>query len=168
MNKKFSWFESAQVQKFMINLLKYTYTLQIEKIDKELKKYWRRYQEILEKPNWEKLNEARAILYLLGQVYCEKIAPEAIKRRLHLLNKPLSLLKFLTMIDNNSKELKKYRKDGLFFKLEKFYKLIKKIKNKFVGGRYYLDEERFIKLYNKYCPDKNLMIGYKGTYKNKR
>lgn len=152
----------------MINLLKYTYTLQIEKIEAELNDYWQRYQEILKKPDWEKLNEARAILYLLGQIYCEKIAPEAIKRRLHLLDKPLAFLKFLMMVDNNSKELKKYRKDNLFFKLELFYELIKKFKNKFVGGRYYLDEEKFIKLYNKYSSDKNLMIGYRGSYKIKQ
>jgi hypothetical protein len=149
----------------MIVLLKNTYLLDIEKIEKRLDFLWGRYQKILKKPNWRDLNEARAILYLVGQIYCEKIAPEAIEKRLHLLAKPMTLVKFLSLVDSKTEEIKELRKDPLFSDLEKFYKLIKKFKNKFNGGKYYLDEEKFIESYNKYNPSKELKIGYKGRYK---
>ncbi|MFH1284688.1 MAG: hypothetical protein ABIH78_03835, partial [Candidatus Peregrinibacteria bacterium] len=98
----------------MKQLLKYTYLMDVEKIKEELKGLWARYQEVLAKPDWESLNEARAILYSIGNLYCEKIAPEAIERRLHLLKKPLSLLEFLSKIDGRSKDLPALRKDPLF------------------------------------------------------
>ena len=152
----------------MINLLKYTYTLQVKKINSELNKYWQRYQKILENPSWEKLNEARAILYLLGEVYCEQIAPQAIERRLHLLKNRLSLMDFFSAIDGDSKKLINLRKERLFLELEEFYRSVKNFKNKFTGGKYYLDEEKFIKLYNKYNPEKNLKTGYQGQFKRKK
>lgn len=152
----------------MIDLLKYTYTLQLKKINSELNKYWQRYQKILKNPNWEKLNEARAILYLLGEVYCEQIVPQAIKRRLHLLKNRLSLMDFFSAIDGNSKKLTDLRKEHLFLDLEEFYKSVKSFKNKIAGGKYYLDEEKFMKLYNKYNPDKSLKIGYQGQFKTKK
>lgn len=134
------------------------------KIEKRLDFLWRRYQYLLKNSKWKKLNEARAILFLIGHVYCEKIAPEAIERRLHLLKKPLSLIEFLSAVDSKSKKLPKYRKDELFSDLEKFYIAVKKFKNKFTGGKYYMDEEKFIKLYNKYNPNKNLKINYRGKF----
>lgn len=148
-------------------LLKNTYLLDVEKVKERLNKLWDRYQKILKKPTWKNLNEARAILYLTGQIYCEKIAPEAIERRLHLLKNPMALLDFLSLVDAGSKEeLKENRKDDeLFVKLEKYYRVIKNFKNKFNGGKYYLDEEKFIKLYNSYNPDNELGIGYGGKYK---
>jgi len=149
----------------MIDLLKYTYTLQVKKINSELNKYWQRYQKILKNPNWEKLNEARAILYLLGEVYCEQIFPQAIERRLHLFKNRLSLVGFFSAIDGNSKKLTDLRKEHLFLELEEFYKSVKNFKNKFTGGKYYLDEEKFISLYNKYNPDKSLKIGYQGRFR---
>ena len=149
-------------------LLKNTYLLDVEKIEKRLDKLWFKYENILAKPTWKSLNEARAILYLMGQMYCEKIAPEAIERRLHLLQQPMSLLDFLSVVDAGSKEeLEKLRRDALFVKLEKYYVLVKGFKNKFNGGKYYLDEEKFIDLYNSYNPDKKLKIGYRGRYKSK-
>ena len=149
----------------MIDLLKYTYTLQVKKINSELNKYWQRYQKILKNPNWEKLNEARAILYLISGIYCEQIAPEAIERRLHLLKSHLSLMDFFLVVDRNSEKLTELRKDRLFLKLEGFYKSVKSFKNKIAGGKYYLDEEKFTRLYNKYNPDKSLKIGYQGQFR---
>ncbi|EKE22175.1 MAG: hypothetical protein ACD_7C00029G0001 [uncultured bacterium] len=149
-------------------LLKSTYLLDVKKIEERLDKFWLKYEKILAKPTWKSLNEARAILYLIGQVYCEKIAPKAIEKRLPLLESPMSLVKFLSTVDSGSKEkLKKLRKDKLFAKLEKYYVLVKSFKNKFNGGKYYLDEERFIDLYNSYNPDKKLKIGYRGRYGSK-
>jgi len=127
---------------------------------------WKRYQEICDKPSWEALNEARAILYFVGKIYCEKIAPEAIERRLHLLEKPLKLVDFFILVDSESKELDWRRKDALFLVLEKYYNEVKKFKNKFVGGKYYLDEERFVNLYNKYNPNKKLKIRERGNFLN--
>lgn len=148
----------------MINLMKYTYIMEPEKVQKELEKLWNRYQEILKNPNWETINEARAILFLTGEIYCEKIAVEAIERRLHLLKQKLTLIEFFDLIDKNSKKLEKLRKDELFKKLEKFYMIIKEYKNKYNKGKYYLDEERFIQKYNHLNPQKNLKMGYKGSF----
>lgn len=144
--------------------MKCTYLMDIDGIKNELERLWNEYQEILNKPSWEKLNEARSILYLVGNVYCENIAPEAIERRLHLLEKTMTLDKFLLLVDTRSAKLIKLRKDPIFKNLEKFYLLVKNFKNKFVGGNYYLDEERFIELYNKYNPENNLKINYRGEF----
>jgi hypothetical protein len=138
-----------------------------EKIKEELDNLWNRYQEIIsqENPPWEEINEARAILFLTGQIYCEKIAVEAIERRLHLLKAKLSLVEFLELIDKNSERLEELRKDELFDKLEKFYRIIKGYKNKYLQGKYYLEEEKFLKIYEKVNPDKEFKIGYRGSFK---
>ena len=149
---------------FMKELLKYTYLMEVDKIGAELEKLWDRYQDILSNPDWEKLNEARAILFLIGNVYCEKIVPEAIERRLHLLNKPMSLVEFLSEVDGRSINLPTLREDPLFSQLEKFYLIVKEFKNKNVGGKYYIDEEKFIELYNQYNPNKKLKTGYRGRF----
>jgi len=148
----------------MINLLKQTYLLNPAGIENELASLWGRYQAILDKPNWEDLNEARAILYTVGDLYCEKIAPEAIERRLHLLKEPMSIVEFMTAVDSQSAQLVSLRKDGLFADLEKFYVAVKTFKNKFNEGRWYLDEDKFIALYNSYNPDKDLEIGERGKF----
>ncbi len=146
--------------------MKYTYLMEPEKIKKELDTFWRKYQEILENKNstWEELNEARAILYLTGGIYCEQIAVDAIKRRLHLLKNPIQLNEFFILIDSNSEKLIELRKDELFARLEEFYKIIKEYKNKYSKGKFYLDEERFIQLYNSFNPSPNEKIGYKGEF----
>jgi len=151
----------------MEQLLKYTYLLNPDAVAKELKRLWNRYQDILSHPNWEDLNEARGILYSVGNLYCEIVAPVAIEKRLHLLEKPISLVEFLTKIDSNSENLAELRKDPLFEKLERFYNIVKEFKNKNQGGAYYLDEEKFIELYNKFSPDPSLKISYKGRFQEK-
>lgn len=151
----------------MEQLLKFTYLLDPEAVAKELKRLWDRYEDILSHPNWEDLNEARGILYSVGNLYCEVVVPSAIERRLHLLEKPISLVDFLTKIDSNSEDLVELRKDPLFGKMEKLYVIVKEFKNKNQGGAYYLDEEKFIELYNKYSPDPSLKISYKGRFQEK-
>lgn len=148
----------------MIQLLKYTYLLDTDAIKKELQKLWARYKEILVNPNWNNLNEARAILYVIGNLYCETIVPEAIEKRLHLLQKPMELLDFLTVVDSQSKKLPELRKDPLFMTLEKFYILVKNFKNRWDGGAMYMEEEKFIELYNAHNPDKELKIGWRGRF----
>jgi hypothetical protein len=150
----------------MEQLLKYTYLLEVKKIGAELEKLWQRYQDILNHPNWADLNEARAILYLLGNIYCETVAPAAIERRLHLLKQPMTMIEFLSAIDTESAELAELRQDDLFVKLEKFYVVVKNFKNKYHRGELYLDEEKFIELYNKYSLDLESKIGYKGRFKD--
>ena len=151
----------------MINLMKYTYLMEPKKIQEELDNLWNKYQEIInqEKPTWEEINEARAILFLTGQIYCEQIAVGAMERRLHLLKVKLSLVEFLDLIDKNSERLEELRKDELFNKLEKFYRIIKGYKNKYIKGKYYLEEEKFLKIYEKVNPDKEFKIGYRGSFK---
>ena len=146
--------------------MKYTYLLEIEKIKEELDKFWKKYQEILHNSNstWEEINEARAILFLTGQIYCEDIAVKAIERRLHLLKEKLTLIEFFDLIDKNSLRLRELRNDSLFSDLEKFYKIIKEYKYKYNEGKYYLDEEKFLKRYKEKNPDKDLKIGYKGEF----
>lgn len=145
-------------------LQKYTYMMDVAKIKSELERLWERYQKILENPNWEDLNEARAILYLTAYTYCEEIATGAIERRLHLLEKPLEPLEFYHLVDSDSKELQVLRNDALFNKLEQYYLLIKNYKNKFVGGKLYLDEEKFIELYNQYIPSEEFRIRECGKF----
>lgn len=150
----------------MISLMKYTYLMIPEKIKEELDLLWKKYQNILDNPNsnWEEVNEARSILFLTGQIYCEQIAVEAIERRIHLLKEKMTLLEFFDLVDKNSERLNELRNDELFRKLEKFYKIIKEYKNKYNKGKYYLDEERFIEKYESQNPKKNLKIGYKGKF----
>ena len=150
----------------MIILMKYTYLMEPEKVKEELENLWKKYQKIINKenPTWEEVNEARSILFLTGQIYCEKTAVEAIERRLHLLNTKLSLLEFFDLIDKNSEKLLELREDELFSKLEDFYKVIKNYKNKYVGGKYYLEEEKFIKIYGEVNPKKEFHMGYKGSF----
>jgi hypothetical protein len=150
----------------VISLMRHTYLMDIENIQKELDKLWDRYYDIInsEVPTWDEVNEARALLYLTGGIYCEKIAPEAIERRLHLLEVKLSLIEFLDLIDKESNRLDELRRDKLFVVLEKFYRVVKGYKNKYVGGRYYREEERFLKKYDEVNPDKRFSIGYRGGF----
>ena len=150
----------------MIELMKYTYLLENDKIKKELELMYHKYSSFLAKAEevWKELNEARAILYLTGKIYCEQIAIDAIRRRLHLLKQPLQLSEFFQLIDSNSEKLSELRKDELFAKLEEFYKIIKEYKNRYSNGRFYLDEEKIIELYNKFSPEKDLKMGYKGEF----
>lgn len=153
----------------MIGLMKYTYLMEPDKVKEELNKLWDKYQQIINNKSstWEEVNEARAILYLTGQIYCEQIAIEAIDRRLHLLKNKMSLTDFLNLIDKNSKELDELRKDELFKKLEQFYRVIKEYKNRYNRGKYYLDEEKFLKKYEDINPDKEMKLGYKGYFDKK-
>lgn len=149
--------------------MKYTYLLENDKIKNELELMYQKYSGFLGKAEemWQQLNEARAILYLTGQVYCEQIAVDVIKRRLHLLKQPLQLSEFLNLIDSNSEKLNELREEELFRKLEEFYKIIKEYKNKYSKGKFYLDEEKFIEFYNLFNPNKDLKIGYKGEFDKK-
>lgn len=147
--------------------MKYTYLMEPERVQEELDCLWNKYQEIINQnnPTWEEINEARAILFLTGRIYCEKIAVEAIERRLHLLPAKLSLIEFLDLIDKNSVRLGELRKDELFSRLEQFYKVIKRYKNKYLEGKYYLEEEKFLKTYERVNPKKEFKIGYRGSFK---
>ena len=149
--------------------MKYTYLLENDKIKNELELMYQKYSGFLGKAEemWQQLNEARAILYLTGQVYCEQIAVDVIKRRLHLLKQPLQLSEFLNLIDSNSEKLNELREEELFRKLEEFYKIIKEYKNKYSKGKFYLDEEKFLEEYQKKNPDKDIKIGYKGSFDKK-
>jgi len=150
----------------MIKLMRYTYLLKNDKIKEELENLWKKYLRILDnlKSSFEDINEARAILYLTGDLYCEKIAVEAIQRRIHLLKKPIQLNEFFHLIDSNSERLEEMRNDELFRKLEEFYRIIKEYKNKYSEGKFYLDEDKFLELYDKLNPEKDLKSGYKGGF----
>lgn len=154
----------------MIQLMKYTYLMQPEKIKEKLNRLWKRYQDILDNKDstWEEINEARAILYLTGQTYCEGIAVRAIERRLHLLKEELNLVEFFDIIDKKSPRLNPMRKDELFVTLEKFYNIIKEYKNRYTKGKYYIDEERFLEKYGEKNPNKELKMGYKGEFKKEK
>ena len=154
----------------MIELMRYTYLMEPEKIQEELEKLWKRYQFIInqEKPTREEMNEARAILFLTGHLYCEEIAVGAIERRLHLLPEQFSLIDFFMVVDSNSERLDHLRKHQLFNKLERYYEVIKIYKNRYIEGKYYLEEEKFLKKYNEMSPNPNMQIGYKGDFNNNK
>ncbi|MBU2104156.1 MAG: hypothetical protein KKF67_00050, partial [Nanoarchaeota archaeon] len=80
---------------------------------------------------------------------------------------PIQLTEFFNLIDSNSEKLNELRNEELFKKLEEFYRIIKEYKNKYSTGKFYLDEEKFIELYNKFNPDKDLKVGYKGGFDEK-
>jgi len=150
----------------MIELMKYTYLMQPEKVQEELNKLWNRYQSIInqENPSREDMNEARAILFLTWQIYCEQVAVEAIERRLHLLPETFSLIDFFMVIDSKSERLENLRKHKLFNKLERYYEIIKAYKNRYIQGKYYLEEEKFIEKYRKISPNPDMWIGYKWSF----
>ena len=122
--------------------------LEPEKIGEELGKLWYRYQRIINSndSDWDDINEARALLYLTGQIYCEKIAIEAIERRLHLLKVEISLIEFLDLVDKESEKLEELRKDELFGKLEVFYRIVRGYKNRYIDEEYYFEEGSFEKV----------------------
>lgn len=138
----------------VIELMKNTYLLRPESIEKTLAKIWRRYQSLLDNSkNIEELWEARAYLYVIGYLYPEEFGPEAIDRRLKYLQKPLTLLEFLDMIDRKKID-REHKSDPLFVKLERLYQIIKKYKQ-LVKNNSYLDETRFNEKERKLMGNKN-------------
>ncbi len=137
----------------MIELLKNTYLLNTKEIERNIESLWERYQEILDKKSsFEELSEARAILFLLGYLYPEKIALESLENRIKHLKPKISLDDFLLIIDqNDEKKLKRYEGDKKFNQLKEFYLIVKKIKNK-TENHSYLDEDRFNEVYLKRQP----------------
>lgn len=138
----------------MEDLLKYTYLLNIKKIEQNIEDLWNRYQEILNsrRSSWEDLNEARAILFFLGYLYPEKIALKSLEKRVQFIKPKINLDDFLSVVDKDDKKtLKKYKNNRKFNKLKEFYLIVKSIKNR-VKNNTYLDEERFNKLYSKLKP----------------
>ena len=138
----------------MKDLLKYTYLLNIKKIEQDIEDLWNRYQEILNsrRSSWEDLNEARAILFFLGYLYPEKIALESLEKRVQFIKPKINLDDFLSVVDKDDKKtLKKYKNNRKFNKLKEFYLIVKSIKNR-VKNNTYLDEGKFNKLYSKLKP----------------
>jgi len=140
--------------------------LSTDKIDQELDRLWQKYQSILNNPEatWEQINEARAILFTTGNIYLEQIATQAIEKRLPHLKQKFKIIEFLHIIDSNSPKLEELRKCPKFKQLEEFYRIIKKHKNRHIGGKFYLDEEMFIKKHRYLNKNKESTIGYKGYF----
>ena len=135
-------------------LLKYTYLLDLEKINISIENLWKGYQNILndKKSTWEDLNEARAILFFLGHIFCEEMALGSLEKRVKFIRPSISLDDFLLAVDRNDKVvLKKYKNNKNFTKLRGFYLIVKGIKNR-AKGDWYLDEKRFNNIYNKLKP----------------
>ena len=139
----------------MLELLKYVYILDNDKIKNSVDNLWNRYQAILDNKNsdWEEVNEARAILYFLGHIFVEIIALESLERRLKFIEPTISIDTFLSAIDSQDEEiLKKYKRNEKFNSLKEFYIIVKNLKNKVNRDGTYLDEETFDKKYNKLKP----------------
>jgi hypothetical protein len=138
----------------MMELLKYTYLLDVKGIRKNIELLWSRYQKILDnkKSSWEDLNEARAILYFIGYLYPERIALHSLASRIKHIEPRISLDRFLRAIDRSDRAiLGKYKNNDNFNKLKEFYLAVKDIKNR-VKNNAYLDEERFNRFYSKLKP----------------
>lgn len=69
------------------------------------------------------------------------------------------------LIDSKSERLDHLRKNILFDKLERFYTIIKKYKNRHIQWKYYLEEERFLQKYAQVNPHPELKIWYQWTFK---
>jgi hypothetical protein len=139
----------------MLSLLKNIYLLDNQKIKKDVERLWQRYQAILDKknPTWEEANEARAILYSIGNLYPEKIALESLERRVKLIKPKITLDNFLMAIDSKDKKmLAEYKNNKKFNQLKEFYLIVKAIKNKVNRDNTYLDEKTFNKMYKKLRP----------------
>jgi hypothetical protein len=68
------------------------------------------------------------------------------------------------LIDGNSERLEYLRKNKLFNTLEKYYIVIKNYKNRYIEGKYYLEEEKFLKKYAQANPNPDLKVGYQGSF----
>lgn len=135
----------------MLKILKKTYLLDNNGLKKEIDKEWKRYEAIIGKknPNWEELNEARAILYVLGYLFPEKIALESLRKRVKYIKPKISLEKFLISV--HTKDLK-YSRNKEYLILKEFYNIVKSIKNKIGSDGSYLNEKTFNKAYIKKRP----------------
>jgi hypothetical protein len=126
----------------VVELMKNTYLLRPEAVEKDMDLIWKRYQHLLDNSKTiEELWEARVYLYMIGYLYPEKFGLEAIERRLKFLREPLTLKDFLYAIDTRNIG-KEWKSDPLFMKLERLYSAIKKYKQ-MVKNNSYLDEDRF-------------------------
>ena len=139
----------------MLNLLKNVYLFDIDGIVNDIERLWKEYQNILDKKeaNWEEINKARAILYFLGHIFTEKIALESLERRIIFIQPKISLDNFLLAIDSqDEKILEKYKNNKKFSQLQKFYLIVKSIKNRVNRDSTYLDEETFNKKFKRLKP----------------
>ncbi len=139
----------------MLSLLKNIYLLDNDKIKSDIERLWQRYQAILGRKNpcWQEANEARAILFFLGNIFVEKIALESLEKRVALIKPRISLDDFLLAIDSKDKKvLTKYKNNKKFDQLKEFYLIVKSIKNKVGSDGTYLNEATFNKIYNKLKP----------------
>ena len=118
----------------MEEILKYTYQFDLKKLSQAIENLWNRYLQIIENKECtiDDVYNARAILYFLGYLYPEKIALEALERRLV----GLSLEEFLIKADRQ--EIKN--------ELTNFYEIIKELKNREYQGSY-LGEALFNQVY---------------------
>ncbi len=139
----------------MLDLLKNVYLFDIDSIASDIERLWREYQNILDQKdvNWEEINKARAILYFLGHIFTEKVALESLERRIKFVQPKISLDNFLLAIDSHDeKVLEKYKNNKKFNKLQKFYLVVKSVKNRINRDSTYLDEETFNKKFNRLRP----------------
>ena len=136
-------------------MLKNVYLFDIYKIDSDIERLWRQYQDILDKKevNWEEINKARAILYFLGHIFTEKIALESLERRIKFIQPKIFIDDFLLAIDSRDRKiLKKYKNNKKFSQLQEFYLIVKSIKNRVNRDSTYLDEETFNEKFSQLKP----------------
>jgi hypothetical protein len=141
----------------IVDLIKFTYLLDLEGIKRSINVLWVEYQKILDDPgaSWDDVNRARAILYFLGNIFAEKISVESLERRIKFIKPEISLLNFLSAIDcDNPKVLKSYSDNSRFQAMKEFYLIVKDLKMRInkEGDRLYLDEDRFNRKYKKLKP----------------
>ena len=141
------------------DLMKNTYLLKVEEIEKDLERIWDKYQDLIKNSKTkEEITEARVYLYFLGNFYVENFGKGAIESRLKELE--ITPLDFYLMVDQNKEELQERRNNETFTKLEKLYNLMKKYKMKVVNN-HYLDEGTFNKKYSEIFYNKEIKM-YKG------
>lgn len=139
----------------MLGLLKNTYLLNVDGVKADIERLWGRYQDVLDDPKrtWGDMNEARAILYFLGRIFCEGFAAESLEKRVGWLEPETSLAEFLSEIDAGKDAGTRYSDRVFYEKLRSFYLAVKNIKNRVNRDGTYLDEATFDKLYSEFKPD---------------
>jgi len=139
----------------MQRLIKYTYLLDNNRLAAEIEKWWRLYQRLIadKSCSWAQANEARAILYFLGYIFPEIVVCGSLARRVPLLRPKISLDDFLSAVDSREQKiLRLYEHNQKFKQLERFYLLVKALKNRVAADGSYLAEETFNKFYARRKP----------------
>lgn len=136
-----------------MRIMQNTYLFRVERVDELLTELFYRYINTLDylnahpesKNQLELLENARAILYFIGYMFCENFGRGAIERRLQAYS--VAPLRFYEIVDQHGTfDLTNLRQKEAetFLAIIEYYKMLKRWKNMVVPGhRIYLAEDYY-------------------------